>query len=172
MTRTSIGMQIPTSSPPSAGSRTLSAPPSSSSTTPTSRCARSPPVLEQTALRFAPTSVAAGLDSGSFLVTAMDDLRERFAGLDDIRVPDLWTDVERRLAAYETNAVTRKLAPATGTRRSTPGGDTGSWGVGRRRTAALLAAAALIAALLIGALAAGSQLMRLTAVLPSTPLPS
>lgn len=102
----------------------------------------------------------------------MDDLRERFAGLDDIRVPDLWTDVERRLAAYETNAVTRKLAPVTGTRRSTPGGDTGSWGVGRRRTAALLAAAALIAALLIGALAAGSQLMRLTALLPSTPLPS
>src|SRR5215210_703078 len=112
MTRTSIGMQIPTSSPPSAGSRTLSAPPSSSSTTPTSRCARSPPVLEQTALRFAPTSVAAGLDSGSFLVTAMDDLRERFAGLDDIRVPDLWTDVERRLPASDRCACRRVAADA------------------------------------------------------------
>jgi hypothetical protein len=39
----------------------------------------------------------------------MDDLRDRFATLDRVPVPDLWSDVERRLESLDTTAPTGDL---------------------------------------------------------------
>ena len=48
-----------------------------------------------------------------FWVTAMDDLRHRFATLDRVPVPDVWSDVERRLEALGTAAPTRPSLPSS-----------------------------------------------------------
>jgi hypothetical protein len=106
----------------------------------------------------------------------MDDLRDRFATLDRVPVPDVWSDIERRLEALGPAMPTGALAPvkresreAHATRSSAAGTQFGD-----RRTVALLAAAALLAALLVGsAIAVGSGLVRLSTVVPSLrPLPS
>jgi hypothetical protein len=106
----------------------------------------------------------------------MDDLRDRFATLDRVPVPDVWSDVERRLEALGPAMPNGALAPVKRESReahaiSTPGAGTR---FGDRRTVALLAAAALLAALLVGsAIAVGSGLVRLSTVVPSLPpLPS
>jgi hypothetical protein len=105
----------------------------------------------------------------------MDDLRDRFAMLDRVPVPDVWSDVERRLEALETNVPTRGLVavqPAwrgasdreTSIRRPRP--------VSRGQNVPLLAGVVLIALLLMGvAVAAGTGLIRLPAVVPPVPPP-
>ena len=101
----------------------------------------------------------------------MDDLRQRFATLDRVPVPELWSDVERRIDALGGVAPTGRIEPTLP-----------EWRAGRadrsrrsrtstlsRRSIALLAAAALIAVALVGgALAIGSGLVRLTSVVPPT----
>jgi photosystem II stability/assembly factor-like uncharacterized protein len=102
----------------------------------------------------------------------MDDLRTRFATLDAVPVPDIWSEVERRLEALGTTTPTRRLVAvtpewrrdrATGSRRrSTP--------LSGRRPSALVAAAVLVTALLVGgAIAVGSGVVRLTSVVPPSP---
>ncbi len=104
----------------------------------------------------------------------MDDLRRRFATLDLVPVPDVWVDVQRRLEALATVVPTGRLDVVTPEQRgpiragSARSGDR----LDDRRRGALLAAAALLAALLIGAIAIGSGLVRLTSVVPPSPLPS
>jgi hypothetical protein len=94
----------------------------------------------------------------------MDDLRERFATLDRVPVPDLWDEVANRLEALGTVRPTPRLVAVRTERRRTPN-------VGTRRRAALLLAAALLAvALVAGALAAGGALLRQQAVAPSLDL--
>lgn len=102
----------------------------------------------------------------------MDDLRQRFATLDRVPAPDLWSEVERRIDALGGAAPTGRIEPARP-----------EWRGGRadgsrhfrtptlsRRSIVLLAAAALLAvALLGGALAVGSGLVRLTSVVPPSP---
>ena len=75
---------------------------SSSSTTPTCPCARSPTAWAPTSSPCGPTSRAAVGASSSSWVTTMADLRARFAALDALPVPDLWAEVERRAAAEAT----------------------------------------------------------------------
>ena len=76
----------------------------------------------------------------------MDDLRRRFASLDDARAPDLWDAIASRAADLgPVPAVSRVSAPTLRARRS-PG----------RPLIVLLAAAALLIALVAGALVMGS----------------
>jgi predicted PurR-regulated permease PerM len=82
----------------------------------------------------------------------MDDLRQRFATLDRVPVPEIWNEVERRVDALGGAAPSGRIEPsrpewrggrAYGSRRSrTP--------TLSRRSIALLAAAALIAVALVG----------------------
>jgi hypothetical protein len=70
----------------------------------------------------------------------MDDLRIRFATLDRIPVPDVWNEVERRLAAPPTVLRTRRVvAVHPEARRTLP-----------ERSTRLLLAAALVVALIVG----------------------
>jgi photosystem II stability/assembly factor-like uncharacterized protein len=98
----------------------------------------------------------------------MDDLRRRFATLDRVPVPDVWNEVERRLAGFGSTAPSGRLVAVQPAWRGTRAERSGrsSTSVRGRRTIALLAAA-LIAALLIGGvLAVGSGLVRMTSVVP------
>jgi hypothetical protein len=102
----------------------------------------------------------------------MDDLRQRFATLDGVPVPDVWSDVERRLDRLRTNAAPRRLVGIKPEWRGTsPDTSLGSANaLGHRRTVWLLLAAALLAALLVGgALVVGSGLERLWNVVPPSP---
>ena len=99
----------------------------------------------------------------------MDDLRDRFATLDQVPVPDVWSDVERRLEALGTAAPTgRVIAVRPGRRGAMPGISRRSGTMqGGRRNVGLLAAATLIAALLVGgAIAVGSGLVHLSPIVP------
>ena len=102
----------------------------------------------------------------------MDDLRDRFATLDRVPVPDVWNDVERRLEALGTAVPTKPLTAVQPEWRK-PISDRSSGSAdmtGRRHRVGLLVAAALITALLIiGAIAVGSGLIRLTSVVPPPP---
>jgi hypothetical protein len=106
----------------------------------------------------------------------MDDLRDRFATLERVPVPDVWSDVERRLEAIGPAMPTGNLAPVKRESREAHAIRSSAAGTlfGDRRTVALLAAAALLAALLVGSvIAVGSGLVRLSTVAPSLPpLPS
>src|SRR6476661_4341448 len=102
----------------------------------------------------------------------MDDLRERFAALDRLPVPDVWSDVERRLEESALRATAGDLVPVRpGWRRvgaASPAGTPGAFG--SRRGVAFIALAALFAAVVIGgAIAVGSGLIRLTSILPPSP---
>ena len=80
----------------------------------------------------------------------MDDLRRRFADLDELRAPDLWADIEQRAAA----------APVTGRITRVPT-TAPSWSPGLNRSLVLgLAVAGLVVALVAGAIATGSRLVR------------
>jgi len=99
----------------------------------------------------------------------MDDLRDRFATLDRVPAPHVWSDVERRLEALRTPAPTGRLvAVKPGWRGPISDRSSGSAHLpGRRHRVGLLAAAALIAALLIGgAIAVGAGLIRLPSLVP------
>jgi hypothetical protein len=101
----------------------------------------------------------------------MDDLRDRFASLDLVPVPDVWRDVERRLDALASTAPTRRLVAVRPEWRGTAKG----WWAGSRgqsngwRTIPVLLAAALIAVLIASAIAVGSGLVRLPAVVLPAP---
>jgi WD40-like Beta Propeller Repeat len=88
----------------------------------------------------------------------MDDLRRRFAGLDRLRAPDLWDEVELRAAALGS---TQRLTPV-------PVPVTRSRGASGRSLVVLLSALALLVALLAGAVAVGSGLVRLPAIIDRT----
>jgi len=87
----------------------------------------------------------------------MDDLRRRFATLDQVPAPDLWHTIENRAAAYEpVTRVTAVVSPVSvRLRRSTS-----------RSFVLLLAAATVLAALVAGALAIGSRRAVLPAIVP------
>jgi hypothetical protein len=100
----------------------------------------------------------------------MDDLRQRFAKLDQVPVPDVWTDVERRLEVLETTVPMGRLAApgpvwrGSGDRKTSLRGDRP---LSRGRSIPLLAAAALMTLLLVGvAIAVGTGLVRLPVVVP------
>jgi hypothetical protein len=87
----------------------------------------------------------------------MSSLRERFATLDRVPMPELWSDARSRAAqprsAEPVTSVTVRIPPQTAG--------------GRRSSFALLAAAAALVALLAGVMAVGSGLVRLSAILPA-----
>src|SRR5215510_102976 len=86
----------------------------------------------------------------------MSSLRDRFATLDGMPVPELWADVERRAAAFGS----AEPVTSAGVRvpvRSTRSND---------RTLALLVAA-LFVVLLAGAVAVGSGLVRFPELVPA-----
>ena len=87
----------------------------------------------------------------------MDDLRRRFATLDQVPAPDLWHTIENRAAANEpVTRVTAVVSPVSvRSRRSTS-----------RSFVLLLAAATVLAALVAGALAIGSRRAVLPAIVP------
>jgi hypothetical protein len=92
----------------------------------------------------------------------MDDLRRRFAGLDRLRAPDLWDEIELRAATLgSTQRLTSVPVPVTRSR-----------GASGRSLVVLLAALALLVSLLAGAVAVGSGLMRLPAIIDRTPPPA
>jgi hypothetical protein len=96
-------------------------------------------------------------------VIEMDDLRARFASLDDVGVPDLWPEIERRAASPSARVV-----PAATILRPAPEGETrgqlsltaGRW---------LVVLAAVLAAALVGAvlLVAATRRQAPTIVPPS-----
>ena len=87
----------------------------------------------------------------------MSSLRDRFATLDRMPMPELWSDVQQRAA--QLRSAERVTSVTVGIPvRSTGHGD---------RTLALLAAAALLVALIAGAIAGGSGLVKLPAILPA-----
>ena len=115
----------------------------------------------------------------------MNDLRDRFATLDRVPVPNVWSDVERRLEALETTAPTSRLTASTsrlaGPRPAWRGSGDGKGSLRTGRPASrgynipLLAGAVLMTLLLVGvAVAVGTGLVRLPAVVPppASALPS
>jgi hypothetical protein len=96
----------------------------------------------------------------------MDDLRRRFATLDDQPMPDLWSDIERRLGASSPSGVVAPVAA---------GGSVRPRGLGGRPFALLLAAVLLLAMLIVGALVAGRGTDSVPAIVirpaPSTLVP-
>ena len=118
----------------------------------------------------------AGVVSDSFLVIDMDDLRQRFASLDRVPVPDLWSDVERRVEALATTVPTGRLVgrgPAwrSSGERTTPRRASQPVGLGHR--VPLVVWAALLTLMLLGiAVAVGTGLVRLPAVVPPSTPPS
>jgi dipeptidyl aminopeptidase/acylaminoacyl peptidase len=105
----------------------------------------------------------------------MDDLRQRFAMLDSVPVPDVWSDVERRREVLGGMASTRRLVTVNPARRGAAGAELSpgsTTSTRRRRNAVLLATATLLAALLIGgAIAVGSGLVRVPSIVPPVPRP-
>jgi photosystem II stability/assembly factor-like uncharacterized protein len=102
----------------------------------------------------------------------MDDLRQRFATLERVPVPDLWDEIERRHeGSGSTTPAGRLVAVKPEWRNARAERSRGSSTPIRiRRRVALLVAAALIATLLVGgAFAMGSMLERLTSVVPPAP---
>jgi Galactose oxidase, central domain/Kelch motif len=96
-------------------------------------------------------------------VIEMDDLRSRFATLDRVPVPDVWTAIERRLERLGA-ASTGRHTPVELVRRAGIATLPSHTDVVRRQRAfGRLAIAVLVAALLLGgAIVVGSSLLRLT----------
>lgn len=100
----------------------------------------------------------------------MDDLRQRFVTLDRLPVPDVWSDVERRVELLGTGAPTTRPVAMGDRRRSIDDGLSGRAPLQAGPRVWVVLAAGLIAALLVaGAFAVGSGLVRLTTVLPPSP---
>jgi hypothetical protein len=93
----------------------------------------------------------------------MDDLRRRFADLDQVRAPDLWDAIELRAAAHVSiERVGAVHAPVPVPSR----------GSGGRWILVLVATGAMIVALVAGAFAVGSGLVDLPASVPVDVSPS
>src|SRR6185369_16114350 len=125
--------------------------PSSSSTTPICRSARSRTGSARTAWRSAPISVVAGDASESFWVNTMDELQRRFAALDRVQAPDLWPSIQDRSA---------RLASEPAIERVPRGRLTGARGAPSfrdRPTLVWLVVLALISAVVVGALSVGAS---------------
>ena len=85
----------------------------------------------------------------------MDELRRRFAAIDHVAAPDLWTEIERRADVLDAVRSTRPVDAARPAWRTATGiGQASSFG-GRQMVVLLILVAALIA-VLVGALIAGS----------------
>jgi hypothetical protein len=98
----------------------------------------------------------------------MDELRDRFATLDRVPVPDVWNDVERRLEAFERRTRGGIVAGKPAWRGAPTEERPLRSGVPFGRAGIVLLAAALIVGLLVvGAVAVGSRLTRLPSVLPT-----
>jgi hypothetical protein len=91
----------------------------------------------------------------------MTSLRDRFAALDQRRIPDLWPDVERRAADLARTEPLTSVSVRGASRRT--GADD--------RGGGLLIAATLLVAVLAGTIAVGSGLVSLPKIAPS-PAPS
>src|SRR5688572_10050760 len=99
----------------------------------------------------------------------MDDLRRRFAALDEVAVPDLEAEIGRRAAALAQRPATSAV-PGTIVRYGTAA--RGAWGPRFGGVPVLLVVALLLVAL-IGTLALGAELSRrLTVSVPSSPPPA
>jgi hypothetical protein len=95
----------------------------------------------------------------------MSSLRNRFATLERVPMPELWPDVQQRAARLGS------AEPVTSVSVRIPVHATGQ----RDRTLAPVAAAALLSALLVGAIAVGSGLIKLPKIQPApvaTPSPA
>jgi hypothetical protein len=95
----------------------------------------------------------------------MSSLRNRFATLERVPMPELWPDVQQRAARLGS------AEPVTSVSVRIPVHGTGQ----RDRTLALVAAGALLSALLVGAIAVGSGLIKLPKIQPApvaTPSPA
>jgi hypothetical protein len=102
----------------------------------------------------------------------MDDLRRRFASLDDVRAPDLWGDIERRAVAPGSTGRLARVPAQVARPREASG----------RSAFALLVAAAMLVGLLGGAIIVGSRLnlpapspmpsALVVSSAPATPIPS
>jgi WD40 repeat protein len=86
----------------------------------------------------------------------MSSLRDRFATLDGVPMPELWSDVQRRAASL------RAAEPVTSVTVRIPRHATG-----RRDGTVALLAATLLVALLAGAIAVGAGLVKLPAMPPA-----
>jgi len=99
----------------------------------------------------------------------MDDLRQRFAMLDRVAVPELWNDVERRTEALWADVPTRPLAgvrPSWRRVRESEGSPREASMPRSRRRLLLLLAALVTIALVGGVIAVGSGFVRLSSVIP------
>ncbi|HEY8800646.1 MAG TPA: hypothetical protein VIM20_08600, partial [Candidatus Limnocylindrales bacterium] len=108
-------------------------------------------------------------------MTEMDDLRDRFGSLDRVPVPDVWRDVERRLELLGTTVPTGRLAAPRPVWRESGDRETSLRGgrpLSRGRSIPLLAWAAVLTLLLVGvAVAVGTGLVRLPAIVPQSASP-
>lgn len=102
----------------------------------------------------------------------MDDLRQRFAILDHVAVPDVWSEVERRVEAHDAASPRSRVVAdrpiwRDGGNARAPQPSVAPRG---RHWIALLVAAMLIAVALVGGfLAVGTGLIRLDSVVPPGP---
>ena len=93
----------------------------------------------------------------------MDDLRRRFASLDQVRAPDLWEAIELRAAALgPLERVTAIVTPVPIPLRRSTG----------RSLIILLAATAVLVALVAGAIVVGSGLVKRPTIVQVDPSPS
>jgi N-acetylneuraminic acid mutarotase len=106
----------------------------------------------------------------------MDELRRRFATLNSVPVPDVWTEVERRVDALGSVERTERLPVGRPSWRAS--GDVRFAGRSARtidRRSFALFAAAVLTITLLGAAVVGSYLLNVSPVLPSpsvSPSPS
>lgn len=93
----------------------------------------------------------------------MDDLRRRFASLDQVRAPDLWEAIELRAAALgPVERVTAVVTPMPSPTRGSTG----------RSLIVYLATAAVLLALVAGAIVVGSGLVKRPSIVQVDPSPS
>src|SRR5262245_31277459 len=93
----------------------------------------------------------------------MDDLRSRFASLDQVRAPDLWEAIELRAAALGPVArMTQVVTPLPVPSRRATG----------RSMLVYLATAALLLALVAGAIVVGSGMVKRQSIVQVDPSPS
>jgi Tol biopolymer transport system component len=111
---------------------------------------------------------------GTSWVITMNELRARFDSLDRVIVPDVWDEVQRRVAALDATTAHRpvvRVIPAP--HSSTSQTRMGSRSTEQRRVWWVIAAALVAIALLAGALVAGgSRLLSLVAPSPTVAAPS
>jgi hypothetical protein len=99
----------------------------------------------------------------------MDDLRRRFAALDEVPAPDLWSDIERRADAASVASRPARLTPVEAASWRARTASPSMPGLHRRPIAAWLVLIALLLAALIGVLLVGSRRAETVVVLQPSP---